>query len=479
MKKSQFKNEIKSRRFKSGSYSAGITVIAIAIAIIVNLIVNALPASITKIDLSFNKMYSLTDTTKEYVKSLNEDVTIYVIAQKGEEDPEVMEVLDNYKALSSHIKIETIDPVLHPNFISQYTDENVSRGSLLVVSEKRNKLIAATDLYVTSMDYTTYQTQITGFDAEGQLTSAIHYVTTQKFPTVYILEGHGDAVLSSTLEALIDKSGIEIKSLNLLTAEAVPEDADGIILNGPEKDITEEEARKLQSYLENGGSALIIDGQLDTEHKNLNTILEYYGLKLTNGLVIEAEGGNYFYPYPYYLAPVLKAHSITNKLRTKGLTALMVNSQAIQILDNTRSSLTITPLLTTTEKGFLRVMENSSSQSIEKQEGDLDGPIHVGVAVEEVFDAIDTKLVIYSSALITNDSANQQVNGNNYQLIVNSLNWICNQENTISIEPKSFSIQNLQITVGQFNAWRTILVVIIPILILAGGFIVWFRRRRR
>ena len=68
----------------------------------------------------------------------------------------VMEMLNNYKALSEHIKVETVDPILHPNFRLEYTTENVSSGSLLVVSEKRYKLIQASDLYTTSMNYNTY-----------------------------------------------------------------------------------------------------------------------------------------------------------------------------------------------------------------------------------------------------------------------------------------------------------------------------------
>ena len=190
MVKKNLKETFQNRKFKSGSYSVGVIAAAILIVIVINLIVNALPSNVTKFDLSFNQMYSLTDTTKEFLKGLEEDITVYVIAQTGAEDETVMEMLNNYKALSEHIKVETVDPILHPNFILEYTTENVSSGSLLVVSEKRYKLIQASDLYTTSMNYNTYREQITGFDGEGQITSAINYVTTNDLPVVYTLEGH-------------------------------------------------------------------------------------------------------------------------------------------------------------------------------------------------------------------------------------------------------------------------------------------------
>ena len=188
-------DSFKSRKFKSGTYSVGIVSIAVVIVVIINLLVNALPANITKHDLSYNQLYSLTSVTEEFVRGLNEDVTIYVMAQVGTEDDTVMEMLDNYKALSGHIKVETVDPVLHPGFITQYTSETVSNGSLVVESARRNTIINAADLYETTFSYQTYQTQTTGFDGEGQITSAINYVTTDDIPIAYTLEGHNDQTI--------------------------------------------------------------------------------------------------------------------------------------------------------------------------------------------------------------------------------------------------------------------------------------------
>ena len=67
------------------------------------------------------------------------------------------------------------------------------------------------------MDYNTYSYQTTGFDGEGQITSAIAYVTSENLPVLYTLEGHGEQELDPTIKEDIEKANMEIKSLNLLT----------------------------------------------------------------------------------------------------------------------------------------------------------------------------------------------------------------------------------------------------------------------
>lgn len=478
--KKNLKETFQNRKFKSGSYSAGIIAAAIAIVIVINLIINTLPANIVKFDLSFNQMYSLTDITKEFVKGLTEDITIYVIAQTGAEDESVMEMLDNYKSLSGHIKVETIDPILHPNFILQYTTaENVSSGSLLVVSEKRHQLIQASDLYVTSINYNTYQQQITGFDGEGQITSAINYVTTNNLPVVYTLEGHNEEEMSEELSKLIAKGNIELKSLNLAMTETVPEDAKGIIINVPKVDISKEESDRLLEYLEKGGSAFIADGYETGEKPNLETVLNYYGIEIQEGLIVEKDGNNFFYPYPYYLAPNKETHEITNSIIKNGYNIFLPQAKGIKQSDTARSSIEYTPLLTTSDSSFLRTPQNNQVQSIEKQDGDLEGPFAVGVAVSENHNGIETKLAVYSSGFILDDTANLQVSGSNYELVTNSLGWLCEMDNSIAIEAKSFSLSSLQITAKTAAHLTIFILIVLPLVTIVIGFIVWLRRRYR
>lgn len=469
----------KTRKFKSGTYSVGIVSIAVIIVVLINLLVNALPASITKHDLSYNQLYSLTETTEEFVKTIDEDVTIYVIAQTDTEDSTLMEMLDNYKALSTHISVETVDPVLHPNFVTQYTTDSVANGSMIVVSDKRHTIINEVDLYEYSFDYNTYQTSTTGYDGEGQITSALNYVTTDNIPIAYTLEGHNESVLSETLQQMITKNSFELKSLSLYNTESVPEDAGCLIINTPSADISSEEADRIIAYLENGGSAFIVEDGSGAVKPNLERVLEYYGVGLQRGIVIEENTNNFFYPYPSYLAPNKGEHDILERLNAKKYNVLMADSGAIVKLDSARSSVKFEPLLTTTDKSFLRVYENGALQSISMAEGDIAGPCYVGVAVSEEHGNVETKLVVYSSAYTTIDEANASVNGNNYEMVTSSMNWLAGMDSSIAVDAKSYAISYLQVTSADVNRWMIITVALIPIAILVFGFVVWFIRRRK
>ena len=93
-------------------------IIVLAVIVVINLIVAQIPTSKTQIDLSTQKMYSITDETKTALKDLDQDVTLYYIVQKGSEDDTTEKLLEHYDELSDHIKVETKDPDLYPKFTS-------------------------------------------------------------------------------------------------------------------------------------------------------------------------------------------------------------------------------------------------------------------------------------------------------------------------------------------------------------------------
>ena len=130
--KEVFTGEEQKKHLKQGSYSSIMTVIVLAVIVVINLIVAQIPTSKTQIDLSTQKMYSITDETKTALKDLDQDVTLYYIVQKGSEDDTIEKLLEHYDELSDHIKVETKDPGLYPKFTSQYTDQTVAANSVIV-----------------------------------------------------------------------------------------------------------------------------------------------------------------------------------------------------------------------------------------------------------------------------------------------------------------------------------------------------------
>ena len=133
MKKKPFsKPEHRGVAFQGGTYSLALSAIVLALLVVVNVFVSALPTSMTNYDISASKLYSITSNTKVVVNALEEDVTIYWIVQSGEEDAVIENLLGKYESLSDHITVVKKNPDVYPTFAEQYTDEAVKNNLSLI-----------------------------------------------------------------------------------------------------------------------------------------------------------------------------------------------------------------------------------------------------------------------------------------------------------------------------------------------------------
>jgi len=481
-KKSKEKRIQNKKNLKHGSYSMGAITIFIAIIVVLNLVLQEVPSKYREIDLSTQKLYSIGDQTKKVLKKLNKDVEIYYIAQSGSESSDIQKLLEKYEEGSDHIKVEQKDPAVNPKFVSQYTSDGVSNNSVIVVCGDKNKVIDNNSLYETTVNYQTYSSEVTGFDGEGQITSAINYVTSDSMPVMYTLEGHDEATMSDTLKDTIQKANIDIQSLNLLTMDSVPDDADILFIFAPAKDISEDEASKIISYLENGGKALIVSNYSSEEMPNFASVLENYGVKTADGIVLEGDTNHYISQNPSYLLPNIESNDITSSLSSGSRYILMPLAQGIVKSDNYRDSLEITDILTTSDGSYSKV-NVEDMQTMEKESDDIDGPFAVGVSItENLDDEKETQIVYYSSEALFNDQMNTMVSGANYELISASVNWMCESEedsNTISIASKSYDTSTLTIPAADASFWSIFVTAVVPVVILVIGGGIWMKRRKQ
>ena len=479
MKKPSIKNILpkwSSKNIRKGSYSLGISVVVLAIAVVFNLVVGKLPAQYRNVDLSQTKLSTIGDTTKELVSALDQDVTIYQIVESGKENETIQKLLERYAGLSSHVKVETMDPVLHPNFVSEYTEDDLEDNSLIVVGEKRNKVIPYADMFESTVNYQTYQYETTGFDGEGQVTSAISYVTTDSLPIMYTITGHEEGDMTEDMKSAIEKENIEMKDLNLLTEESVPDDADCVMLFSPQNDLSEEEADKLITYMENGGKAVIITSYLNKEMPNLQKVLNNYGIGTMEGVVLEADGQHYISGNPTYLVPNIGSSDALGDLSKANSYVLMPVAQAVEKLEDKRDTVTIESLLTTSDSAYVKTNVNGT---LEKEDGDAEGPFDVGVAVTESVDNGETKLIYLTSANLFSQQVDAMVSGNNVKLLANSVSWMCDQEQSVSIPGKSTQISYLTVTAASARMWGMVTIGLLPVLCLVLGGGIWFKRRKR
>lgn len=475
--KQRIKDSMNKKYLKNGSYSVIISAVFVVIVIVINMIVGALPSKYTELDVSNEKLYSIGEETKAFLKELDKDVTIYQVAQSGSEDETLKKLLEKYDEESDHIKVEQKDPVVNPKFTSEYTSDSVSSNSLIVVCGDRSKVVNYSSIYESSIDYYTYSYTTTAFDGEGQIDSAIAYVTSEDLPIIYTLDGHGEREIDSTLQEDIEKANIETKSLNLITEESVPEDAACVLINAPTTDISESERDALITYLENGGKALIFSDYTEESMENFDAVLQNYGVERTEGIVIEDDMQHYA-QVPYYLVPTVNSAEAISDFASKGYYVLMPYAQGIRQTEGVRDTVTITSLLTTSDSAYSKVDVNSGS--LEKSSEDIEGPFDLGVSITETVDDKETQIVYYSTSNLMETQVDQMVSGGNEQMIMSSLSWMCSSKETttISVPSKSLEVSYLTLTAYDVSFWKICVMGLIPGAFLVIGFMVWLRRRK-
>ena len=458
--------------FSGGSYSLLVTFLVLAILIAVNILVSALPSTWTKLDISSSQLYSVTSNTKAVVNNLDEDVTIYWIVQADAEDDVLDNLLAKYESLSDHITVSKKNPDVYPTFAEAYTDETVSNNSLVVECGSKYRYISYSDIYLTDIDYTTYS-YVYSFDGEGAITSAIDYVVSDSLPQIYTLEGHGEAELPAEFSEQIEKSNMECSSFSLLNEDAIPEDADCVLIYGPSSDISTEEAELLSDYVENGGRLMVFAGPTeDGTLTNLYSVLEAYGVTVADGVVVEGDRNHYAFQSPYIMLPDLNSSDITDSLIDENYYVIMPLAGGMTV-DSTSNG-TVTELLTTSDDAFSKIAGYALT-TYDKEDGDIDGPFALAVAVS---DYSGGQIVWTASSDFLDESYNAYSSGANLDFAMNALSSLIGESEAMAIRTKSLGYNYLTISDTTASALKLLMIFSIPVLFLGIGIAVLVRRRR-
>lgn len=469
----------KTRSFRIGSYSLAATALVLAIVIVLNLLVSALPSKWTQIDISSNQLYSISQQTEELLSALDEPVEVYWICQSGSENSTLESLLNKYAGMSNKLSVSKKDPNVNPTFVQQYVSGSVYNNSLIVLCGERSRYVAYDEIF--EYDYSNYYS--TGsysinFAGEAALSSAISYVTSENLPKLYTLSGHGEQQLSNSFSDAIEKQNVQVESLSLLSMDAVPEDADCLLIYAPSTDISTQELELLQSYLEQGGSLYYISQPAEEaeQYANLEALLSNYGMSSVEGIVVEGSPSNYSVQGPIYLIPSLKSHGITSPLISGNYYVMAPIAHGISIASDLPDGVSVSSLLSTSSSAYSK-LDGYSLTTFEKEEADLDGPFTLAAAAED--ENSGAQLVWLASSYLLDDSVNQQVSGGNQDLFLNGLAWMCELEDSISIHSKSMDYNYLTIDNGTASLLSVLFVAVIPLLYLSVGLVRSWKRRRR
>lgn len=478
-------------RFRNGSFSATMILIAIAIVVVLNLIVSKIPSKYRELDISGNNLYTLDEQSKELLKRLDTDVTIYLLANKAIEDyyPELSRLLGNYEDESDKVKIVRKDPELYPNFGTKY--EANSSTVLIVESKKRTKLVDYNDLYtVTNQEAVYYygEAEQKEFTGENAIANAVNYVTTDDIPKLYELTGHGETAFDDTIKEYIENANITVEDLKLATGNGVPEDADCVAIVAPQSDLNDTEVKAVSKYLEAGGNVMVFASDTKKELPKFDGLLEQYGVTLEKGIVYEGDSNYAMTDSPTYIVPKVETHDANSIVNEGNGYLLMTDAKSIAETENHKDTITVTTLLSTTESSYRK--ENAAdSESIGKEKGDAEGPFALGVAVtlsdkkagegeEETETEPKAKMVVYGSTSLISQNVYAQFSYNIAE-VLSSLGWMCDTKDSISIAGKSISSEALTLTEADVNKWMTVYLIVIPVVTIAAGIFVTVRRNKK
>jgi ABC-type uncharacterized transport system involved in gliding motility auxiliary subunit len=392
-----------------------------------------------------------------------------------------MEILDKYKTLSSNITITTKDPNLNPQFTNKYVKngETIGEGSVIVESDGKFKVLSQYDLVDTTVNYQTYQQEVTGIALEPKVTGAIKYVTTKDLPVAYVVQGHNELEFNAAAKQGLVDENYEVKDLDILTQGSVPQDASILVINPPTRDYAKEEADMLSNYLLKGGRAIFVLNFYQNAMPNYESVLTRYGVKPQNLPVVEGSGSNALQNNPLNIIPNMVAHDITSPIKNNKLRVIIPQTQAIELLKEKGANTKITPLLTTSDASYAK--KNINAKTAEKEDGDIAGPFNLAVLVEDSWfndkTSYESKIVVISSSFLFD--ADQISSGANMDFFMNSVNFLANKKDSISIRSKSLKTEYLSINQAQGLTILAVSVIVIPVVILAIGITIWLRRRNK
>ena len=459
------------KSFKYGVFSSSILVVVIVLTLVLNRLIE-IPNIMW--DLTAEQIYTVSDQTINIVKELEKEVHIYIMSAEDDYDLGLKTILSQYTENSSKIIIEYKDPELYPSFAVTMmgSSANVPDGSMIVTREgetiEKVRLVSSDDFYGDDQ-----YTGTTTIEVEALLTEAINYVNDENTPVVYYLYGDGEPSISnfSNLQNGIERDNYEIRELNLLLEETIPEDGEFVFLNAPQQDFSEENCQKLRDYLDNGGKLyMVLSSEVDYLD-NLYNMLQDYGIQVEPGIVIEQRTGMY-YNVPYGLLPEVQSHTITDPIIADNYSILTLTAKGMTVVES--DTYEVTELLTTSEYSYSKV--DLTADYTQQSEEDIVGPLAVSVISESDEGG---KLIVLGSSYALEDDIDDLMYGISVDFVINGIDYLNEQESKISVRAKTIEYDYTVYSQAQVYILCGVALLVIPAIIIIVGICISVSRSLR
>lgn len=456
------RNYFSKRSSQLGTNTTILTLGVLAILVVLNYLGHSYHKSY---DLTSEKLFTLSPQTKKIVSGLKQDVTIARFAKTP--DQGLDDLMSEYRNTSSHIRYLKVDPQEKPEVAQEYGATHL--GDVIAAAGNNKQPV---------------KSSAEGNVTEEDVTSAILKVTTSKSKMVCFIAGHGEKSLTeegargySTADDGLKKEGYQTKSVNLVEANGVPSDCNVVVVAGPTQSFFPQETEMIKKYLDAGGKALIEEDPISEKSQQdpkLEDIFQDWNVNVGSNLIVDVSGvGRLIGTGPAVPLVVNYGDSPITKSLAERMTFFPL-ARTVTIADKSKVDPQQVELLKTSARSF--TIPNLDVKEVKfDPKTDTAGPLSLGVSASRKEGNQEGRLVVIGdSDYASNQWINQQVNGD---LFFNTVDWLAQDENLISIRPKSVTNRRVTMTDAQSKLlWWFDLVVLPGIVIFAGAFIWWKRR---
>lgn len=412
-------------------------------------------------DWTANSRHSLSTTTKDLLAQLDKEITIQAfISPNDEYRPALESLLKRYQRYTGSLNVDYINPDFSPELVRSL---NIQQQAEMVIT------LGEQQQHVYDL-------------SEQSLTNAIITVSRQREQWLVFIEGHGERTplnqanhnLSTWGEQLKQK-GLKFQALNLVSNSQIPENTAAIIIASPEKAWLDGEIQLIKDYLNQGGNLLWL-AEPDSHHY-LNSLAEQLGLEFVAGTVLDPNAESLGIDDPQFVLVTNYAnHPVGNA--TTGVT-LFPQAVAIERLDNNDDWQALA-LLSTQDNTW------SETSSIGQQTTDVfdlgidtAGPLNLAYLLTRFNDDSNTEqriAVIGDGDFLSNTYVG---NAANLELGVALTNWLVEDDDLIAIPLKTTIDNQLDLSKMQSLIIGLGFLIVVPLLLLAIGFWLWWTRRRK
>ena len=373
-------------KFKRGGMATALSVVFIAIVVALNLLVSALTDRFPSldIDLTAQKVNSLSDQALEIAKNVDREVTIYLIGtqegyeqnqiyssyvQRGMQYSQVSSLVKRLVEANPLISMEYVDPDTNPEFISQYESDSLATGKVLVESDLRHTVLTVNDLFIINQETgSTINSKV-----DSALAGALELVNMDTVPVMSIITGHGEMLSTSNIAAFVDnmeQNNFQVEEVDILTQE-IPENTQVLMIATPTTDFSTEEIDKIRAYLDDETrdqqvTLLVSAYPSQGELPNLAAFLEEWGVQVGTGVVAETDSNYAAYDARGVLvtaSPLVLTSNTYSRL-------LSYYSAPITLTFEENNGISTTPLWTTQASAYVITADMTEEDAANPETGE-------------------------------------------------------------------------------------------------------------